>query len=358
MQLVKEGSLHESHDERRLSCGNRNHFFAAQTMSLGSVPATTGGKTGDLVAEVETSVDYAETAQLANDAFAEHGAFSAEHLRWLYERSFSEGSTVVSLRANGRKVGQFAMVRQKVVTGGVVEPAVQLVDLFVLKSFRSRQALSCLYGEVEAQCMAQGIRFAIGMPNASAIAVNDHYLRLKPHLWLDIRAGIAFPGLVAPSVVINEPFSAERLDLYRKWLSFYETPLEENAVPWTAEALCDRLSNPKFRYGLHAVENLLLVSSPRVRRGTPYTLHCGYFIRRGAQVRRRDIVAVTRAASRLWRHPLFVYPGLHTAMPQLPGLQLPRRLRPSTMLVQLRDFQPHKPPLRFDRYQPLDFDFA
>ena len=106
-----------------LSCGNRNHFFAAQTMSLGSVPATTGGKTGDLVAEVETSVDYAETAQLANDAFAEHGAFSAEHLRWLYERSFSEGSTVVSLRANGRKVGQFAMVRQKVVTGGVVEPA-------------------------------------------------------------------------------------------------------------------------------------------------------------------------------------------------------------------------------------------
>ncbi|CAN0455337.1 unnamed protein product, partial [Phaeothamnion confervicola] len=192
-QLVKEGSLHESHDERRLSCGNRNHFFAAQTMSLGSVPATTGGKTGDLVAEVETSVDYAETAQLANDAFAEHGAFSAEHLRWLYERSFSEGSTVVSFRANGRKVGQFAMVRQKVVTGGVVEPAVQLVDLFVLKSFRSRQALSCLYGEVEAQCMAQGIRFAIGMPNASAIAVNDHYFGLKPHLWLDIRAGIAMP---------------------------------------------------------------------------------------------------------------------------------------------------------------------
>ena len=99
---------------------------------------------------------------------------------------------------------------------------------------------------------------------------------------------------------------------------FYETPDEENGVPWSADGLCVRLSNPKFRYGLHAVENLLLVSSPRVRRGTPYTLHCGYFIRRGAQVRRRDIVAVTRAASRLWRHPLFVYPGLHTAMPQLP----------------------------------------
>ena len=318
-------------------------------MSLGT-PATIAGSTGDLIAEVETSIDYVETAQLADEAFAEPGAFSAEHLCWLYERSFSEGRTVVSLRANGRKVGQFAMIRQKVVTAGVIEPAVQLVNLFVLKAFRSRNALSCLYGEVETQCRVQGVRFCDWHAQCRRHRCERLLSRAQAAPVAGYPCRRCTSGIAAPSLIINEAFSAERRDLYRKWLSYYETPHDESAVPWTAEGLCIRLGNPKFRYGLHAVENLLLVSSPRVRRGWPYTLHCGYFIRQGAQVRRRDIVAVTRAASQLWRHPLFVYPGLHTAMPQLPGVQLPHRLRPSTMLVQLRDYQPHKPPLRFDRY--------
>jgi hypothetical protein len=28
------------------------------------------------------------------------------------------------------------------------------------------------------------------------------------------------------------------------------------------------------------------------------------------------------------------------------------------MLIQLRDFHSHKPPLQWDRYQAIDFDFA
>jgi hypothetical protein len=60
----------------------------------------------------------------------------------------------------------------------------------------------------------------------------------------------------------------------------------------------------------------------------------------------------------MWREPLFVYPGVNAAIKHLPGWHIPYRFRPSTMLVQLRDFRPDKPPIRFDRYQPLDFDFA
>ncbi len=312
-----------------------------------------------LVAKVEAAIDYVETAQLANDAFGDPSAFEAAHMQWLYERGFSEGSTVISLYSGSRKVGQFAMVRQTVTTdSGRIEKAVQLVDLFVLEAFRSRAALTALYGEVERQCHAQGIRFAIGMPNASAITVNQHFLGLQPHQWLSIHAGVSIMRPVSPSLVIDEPFDASSLDLYRAWLASYMPTGFEPGIRWTVETFCQRLDNPRFQYGLHAVENLLLVSSPRVRRGKSYVLLCGYFARQNTTVRRRDVHAVTRAACNTWRRPLFVYPGFNKAMPAPPGCRLPQRLRPSTMLIQLRDFHPGKQPLQLDRYQPLDFDFA
>jgi hypothetical protein len=42
----------------------------------------------------------------------------------------------------------------------------------------------------------------------------------------------------------------------------------------------------------------------------------------------------------------------------LPGLRLPDRIRPSPMLLQLRDFKPGAKPVELDRFQLLDFDFA
>lgn len=312
-----------------------------------------------LVARVETAIDYVETARLANEAFDDPSAFNAPHMQWLYERCFSEGSTMISLYDGTRKVGQFAMVRQTVTAGGGrAEQAAQLVDLFVLKPFRSRAALAALYGEVERQCRAQGIRFAIGMPNAGAIAVNEHFLKLQPHRWLGIHAGVSVMRPVSPSLVIDERFAANNIDLYRAWLAPYMPANSESGIRWTADTFCERLNNPRFPYALHAVENLLLVSSQRVRRRTSYVLLCGYFARQGATVRQRDVHAVTRAACNVWRRPLFIYPGFNDALPAPPGWRLPQRLRPSTMLIQLRDFHPDRSPLQLTRYQPLDFDFA
>lgn len=312
-----------------------------------------------LVARVETAIDYVETARLANEAFDDPSAFDARHTQWLYERCFSEGSTVISLYDGARKIGQFAMVRQTVTMhDGRAEQTAQLVDLFVLEPFRSRAALAALYGEVEHQCRAQGIRFAIGMPNATAIAVNEHFLKLQPHRWLNIHAGVSIMRPVSPSLVINERYTAGNIDLYRSWLAPYMPTDFDPGIRWTADTFCERLNNPRFPYALHAVENLLLVSSPRVRRGTSYVLLCGYFARQGTAVRPRDVHAVTRAACNIWRQPLFIYPGFNNALPASPGWRLPQRLRPSTMLIQLRDFHSDSSPLQLNRYQPLDFDFA
>jgi len=180
---------------------------------------------------------------------------------------------------------------------------------------------------------------------------------LKPHLWLALRVGLAFPHS-SKTLVINSPFSENLVASCRDTLRAYEPSLTEQGVLWTKEKLCARLRNPRFLYGLHATSRLLLISSPRIRRGVPYTLLCGFFPRNGLRPSHRDVREVTRAACQQWGRPLFVYPGVHNAIPKLPGWKLPHWLRPSTMLVQLRDFQPEKHALKFDRYQPLDFDFA
>ena len=90
---------------------------------------------------------------------------------------FLSGTTVVALRDGNRKIGHCALVRQPVLINGVNEPAAQLVDLFILKEFRSKESLQRLYSEVERQCFAQKIRLVLGMPNARALPVNGIFSR-------------------------------------------------------------------------------------------------------------------------------------------------------------------------------------
>ena len=227
-------------------------------------------------AEVDRVTDYEEAARLANEAFPD-GGFTAEHLRGLYERCFSQGGTVVSLRADERKVGQFVLLRQTINVHGVAERAAQLVDSFILKEFRSRETLAMLYGEVARQCETQGIRFAIGMPNERAIGANEFFFGLKPHLWLDIRAGLALPGLLPETLLINAPYARDQVKYYTKWFEAFEPMPFESGVAWRSEEICERLDNSTYQYGLHMVESLLLISSTRTRRSVPYILYCGFW---------------------------------------------------------------------------------
>jgi hypothetical protein len=204
----------------------------------------------------------------------------------------------------------------------------------------------------------QGVRFAIGMPNERAISANEFFLGLKPQLRLDIRVGLATPDLLSATPLLNERYERGRAEHYERQFVEFEPAPGENGLTWRAAAICERLNGTLHTYGLHMAENLLLISSPRTFHGIPYTLHCGFFVRRNATIARADMRTVARSAARLWRRPLFVYTGVNRALPELPGWSVPNMVRPSTMLVQLRDFQAQKSPLQWHRYQAIDFDFA
>lgn len=311
----------------------------------------------EFTTQIDEPVDYRETADVANRAFAQPGKFVPSTIQWLYEKCFSLGATVVSLRANGEKVGQFVIIRQKIAHGGRIIDAAQLVDLFVLPQFRSRRSLAALYRAVEQRCISEGIRYIVGMPNQKAISANEHFIGLKPFLWLDIRMGVTVPH-VAKQIRYSEEFVAGNDSQLPSLLMPYMPPIAEDGIVWTEQSLRSRLNRPDFKYGIHITDNLLLISSPRRRKGVPYTLLCAFFPRDGIVPPPSEIRAATAAACATWGRPLFVFPGIHKSIIDGPGWRLPTWLRPSTMLVQMREFDRDTPAFEFYRYQSLDFDFG
>jgi hypothetical protein len=307
---------------------------------------------------VEETTDYQATARLATEAFASTDVvFDPEHLRWLYERCFGMGTTVVSLTDEvGRKVGQIALVKQSVLVNGVSETAAELIDLFLVREWRGSERVQMLYDEVGREFVRQNLRFAFGMPNAKAMPVNERFFNLKGYLKLDIRVGLATP-LRSSRVVVDEAFDRAREQHFVSLFDRYATDKSETGVPWDGASLYRRLTGQKFQYAIHATDDVLLISSLRRKRFVPYVLMCAYLRRRGTTPLSADVNAVTRAASAFWRWPFFVYAGLNKTLP-IPGLSLPEKLRPSPMLLQVRDFAPERAKLEFDRFQLIDFDFA
>jgi Acetyltransferase (GNAT) domain len=311
-----------------------------------------------LRAELETHIDYDQTAAIGTRAFDNPKiVFSGNHLKFSYEQSFSCGTTVIALRNDTDKVGQIALVKQSICMNGAQEEAAQLVDLFIDKPFRGRKALTLLYEEVERQFQAQDIRFGFGMPNAKAAGVNEHFFKLKPYLALDVRIGVALPlppARVGASVRLTDLDRNQFLALANP----FNTPTDENGLKWTGETLLNRLGSRKHTYGVHATENMLLISSPRETKGIKHTLLCGFLVRPGTRPGGSELRHVVRAACGLWNHPVFIYAGYYKSLPYLPGISLPKRIHPSPMLLQIRDFHPDRSLFGIDRFQSIDFDFA
>jgi hypothetical protein len=308
-------------------------------------------------AEREPQVDYVATAELMTSAFALGEPIPPERLEWLYNRSFSSGTTVIALRDGQRKVGQIAMVRQTLQLNGERETAAQLVDLFIIPGYRGRQSLKLLYDEVERQFGEQKIRFGIGMPNAKALGVNAHFFQLQPYLTLPFSVGMSLSKQVSGDGL---SFQFDPLDRSRllPLLAQFGSADTDNGLVWNETRLFERLSRPAKQYGIHVFGNLLLISSLRRSRGIDHTLLCGLLVRPGHRASQAELDQAVRAACLMWGRRLFVYVGVNNKLPRLPGLILPERVRPSPMLVQLRDFRPDKAPLQLDRYELIDFDFA
>jgi hypothetical protein len=306
----------------------------------------------------EKVIDYASTARIATEAFAsDEVTFSADRMKWLYEQAFGQGTTVLAATDDGVKIGQIALIHQTVHCEGNPCAAVQLVDLFISKDHRSPPLIRRIYKEVEQHCVNQNIRFILTLPNEHSKLLNARFLKVKPLLWLPIRAGI---GIWPPrrsklkySGYLKSLAPKQAIDL----LSGFNTPLAENGLRWDGEVLFNRTNDPTCDYAVHAAADLVLISSSRKTRGISYTLLCGFFARPLATVTSGRVRELVRAACHFWKRPLFVYAGINDRLPTLPGFPLPTRLR-SPMLVQMRDFDPEKTDWRFDRFQLIDSDFV
>jgi len=313
-----------------------------------------------IVAE-ERAVDYALTASLATAAFADESVqFSPERIRWLYEQSFGQGTTVLAALEDGQKIGQIALIGQTLCIAGQAHQAVQLVDLFVMQAHRSAGLVRKLYREVERICAVRGIRYILALPNEKSVQLNARLLNLSPQAELPIRVGVALRQSGA-KLVCNDRFKALSRQQAIALLAPFATEATENGIRYDGESLFNRLDDPTRDYAVHVSDALLLISSLRRRKNVRHTLLCGFFARPRAPLTPQSVNDLVRAACGFWNAPLFVYAGINHSLPTSPGLPLPARLK-RPILVQLRDLaagsaaEPAQP--RFARFQLIDSDFA
>jgi hypothetical protein len=306
----------------------------------------------------ETAVDYDLTARIATEAFgSKEVVFAAQRMKWLYEGAFGQGSTIVAVYDDDKKIGQIVLLHQKVYLDGKPVPTTQLVDLFILQAYRSPQLVRRIYKEVERLCQAEGIRLVLALPNEKSAPLNERFMKLRPLLALPARIGIGIgwprPSRLKYSGRLKSMPEEEVLDL----LSGFVTPATENGLHWDAETLFNRMKDPTCDYAVHATANLLLISSSRKTKGIRHALLCGFFARPDAVVTSNAVRELIRAACHFWKHRIFVYAGANDRLPRPPGIALPARLRPP-ILVQQRDFKPDERETRFDRFQLIDSDFV
>jgi predicted N-acetyltransferase YhbS len=309
----------------------------------------------------EKAVDYALTAKLATEAFADEKVrFSPDRIRWLYEKSFGQGTTVLAALEDGQKIGQVALIGQKVCIAGEARPAVQLVDLFIMQAHRSAGLVRKLYQEVERICEARGIRYILALPNDKSMLLNARLLKLAPLTELPVRAGISLLRSGA-KLVCNAPLKTLSREQAIALLSPFASGAAENGVHYDGESLFNRLDDPTRDYAVHATDALLLISGLRKRKNVSYTVLCGFFARPHASIIPHTVNELVRAACGFWKAPLFVYAGVNDSLPTLPGLPLPAYLK-RPILVQLRDMASDPatdaPEARFTRFQLIDSDFA
>jgi Acetyltransferase (GNAT) domain len=234
----------------------------------------------------EPIVDFDLTARAATEAFAsEDVVFSPKRIKWLYERGFSQGTTVIAAYNASEKIGQIALIRQTMYLNGQSCLAGQLVDLWVLKAYRSTQLIRRIYKEAECLCSAEGIRTVIAMPNENSKLLNERFFKLKTALLLQVRAGIGIwaphrPSKLKYSGLVSALTKTAAVELF----SGFATATADVGLRWHGESLFERTSDPTRDYAAHVTNELLLISTSRKSQGVSYTLLCGFFARPGAAI--------------------------------------------------------------------------
>jgi GNAT superfamily N-acetyltransferase len=95
---------------------------------------------------------------------------SAEHLRWQFERSPTDGRLVTFAidEPAGAVAGIYAVFRSSFKVGPVTRPAVQSLDTITDQRYRGRGLFPKLATHVYEQCREDSVAFVYGFPNGSS----------------------------------------------------------------------------------------------------------------------------------------------------------------------------------------------
>ena len=224
----------------------------------------------------EKAVDYEITARIATEAFgSKEVVFSAPRMKWLYESGFGQGSAIVAVFDDGKKVGQIALLHQKVYLDGEPAAATQLVDLFILQAYRSPHLVRRIYKEVERLCQAEGdppgphiCRMRTRRCSMNACSKLRPFLSLQPRVGSRILGGHA----LAKPKYSGLPQIDDRARRRSNYCRASSPRPAENGLHWDARDLVRPLerSDPRLCHSCHGGPALdLIVPQNQGHQATP-----------------------------------------------------------------------------------------
>ena len=173
-------------------------------------------------------------------------------------------------------------------------------------------------------------------------------------------AVVALP-LVPPRGIRDVPVDAAFLaggELARLATDLDAVPVHDWVQSWTPDFLRWRLSNPDNTYVLHVGPEALAVSArDHGPLGVPAAVLCKVFPRPGARLPVHAGKYAT-AACRAQRAPVCVYGGWNAHV-RVRGIPVPKRFRPSPLIVVFKSFDEQRAPtseFRLDTWEFLDGD--
>lgn len=304
----------------------------------------------DIEVAVEDRFDPVETAELASAVFGRGSGYSRHYLEWLYGRAFGGDTSIVAIRAGGRKIGQGVILWQPFLLDGQRTHAAQIVDLFIAPRYRSHVTARMISNEISNQIHRRAGP-VMSVPNARVRSLKQRFLQLEPALRMRMRAGMALPGGNSIVSCWHLPETAPQI---REMAHAALADPGANGIDWSSDLMLWRLDRPQRRFVVHRSDNLCAITSFRFIRRIPVVLVCGLFAINGRRVEKRETAEVLRRAAREHEWPFWLYIG-HNRHVRLPGREISGGLRlPSVEVVANANF----PAARIDRFETLDFNFA
>lgn len=197
---------------------------------------------------------------------------TSEYFEWRYRRCFSDGTKLVLLEVENELVGMAAIFEQTFLSKKKVFKIAQLGDLIVHPDHRSIKAVRLIYRELSQQLMNGRYDGIFTLPNTKSTKLNRYFLKLENKGILRGYFNIVVPK-TSPKIINTYIYSSDcHQEKTRKILSEYIKPSAQNAMNWTVNQVIDRISDPRFEYGLVATKNALIISSKRMISGVPYAL--------------------------------------------------------------------------------------